>query len=158
VERVRDVLIALGIDQPNIRMFPEGTATAEQAAAAVGTSVGRIVKSLVFMAGETPILVLVSGSNRVDTERVGFLVGARIKRANADQVRHATGFAIGGVPPLGHSTRLRTLIDRDLLAYDEVWAAAGTPTAVFAIDPPTLVRITSAEVADIAAPTTAGRQ
>jgi prolyl-tRNA editing enzyme YbaK/EbsC (Cys-tRNA(Pro) deacylase) len=149
VERVRASLIALGVEAPEIREFAASTATAVDAAAAIGTSVGRIVKSLVFMAGEMPILVLASGPNRVDTERLGVLLGTRVRRADADQVRQATGFAIGGVPPVGHTTRLATYVDRDLLQYDEVWAAAGTPTSVFPIDPPTLVRITAGQVAEI---------
>jgi prolyl-tRNA editing enzyme YbaK/EbsC (Cys-tRNA(Pro) deacylase) len=148
VDRFRDALAALGIPEPRITEFDASTATAEQAAEAIGTTVGRIVKSLVFMAGDAPIMVLVSGANRVDTARLGAHLGAPIKRANADQVRAATGFAIGGVPPIGHS--LHTIIDRDLLSYDEVWAAAGTPTSVFPIDPDTLVRITGAKVVDVA--------
>jgi prolyl-tRNA editing enzyme YbaK/EbsC (Cys-tRNA(Pro) deacylase) len=149
VERVRDSLIALGIANPAIREFDESTATAEHAAAAIGTSVERIVKSLVFMAGDAPILALVSGSNRVDTERLSELRGSPIKRANADQVHQFTGFVIGGVPPIGHATPLDTYIDQDLLLYDTVWASAGTPTSVFPIDPPTLVRITDGQVAEI---------
>jgi prolyl-tRNA editing enzyme YbaK/EbsC (Cys-tRNA(Pro) deacylase) len=149
VDRVRAALAALGFADPVIRDFDHSTATAEQAAAAIGTSIERIVKSLVFLANDQPILALVSGSNRVDTTRLGVLHGAPIKRANADQVRDLTGFVIGGVPPVGHPTHLDTYVDRDLLAYDEVWASAGTPTSVFAIDPPTLIRITSGQVADI---------
>jgi len=149
MDRVRQALQALGIPNPAIREFDESTATAEHAAAAIGTSIERIVKSLLFLAGEQPILALVSGPNRVDTRRLGDLLGTPIKRANADQVRQVTGFPIGGVPPVGHTNRLDTYIDHHLLDYDEVWASAGTPTSVFPIDPPTLVRITDGHVAQI---------
>ena len=115
----------------------------------VGTSSQRIVKSLVFMAGETPIVVLASGPNRVDTAKLGSIFGAVVRRAQADQVRAATGFAIGGVPPVGHARPLRTYIDADLLQYDQVWAAAGTPNAVFPIAPDALVRITRGQVVDL---------
>jgi prolyl-tRNA editing enzyme YbaK/EbsC (Cys-tRNA(Pro) deacylase) len=147
---VRASLIALGVDDPPIRTFAAGTATAVDAAAAIGTTVERIVKSLVFMADQQqPILVLASGPNRVDTVRLGAMLSASIKRADADQVREATSFAIGGVPPVGHPAALPTYVDRDLLQFDQVWAAAGTPNAVFSIDPHTLVRITDGLVADI---------
>jgi len=149
MDRVRQALQAHGIPNPAIREFDESTATAEHAAAAIGTSIERIVKSLLFLAGEQPILALVSGQNRVDTKRLGDLLGTPIKRANADQVRQVTGFPIGGVPPVGHTNRLDTYIDHHLLDYDEVWASAGTPTSVFPIDPPTLVRITDGHVAQI---------
>ncbi len=133
-----------------MREFDQRTATAADAATAIGTSVGRIVKSLVFMAGEQPILVLASGPNRVDVDKVGRIVGRRITRANADQVREVTGFAIGGVPPVGHPRALATYVDQDLLQYDKVWAAAGTPNAVFCIEPRDLVRITGGVVDDVA--------
>ncbi len=149
MERVTAALAELGFGRPRIRQFPNSTATAAEAAAAIGTSVDRIVKSLVFMAGDRPILVLVSGSNRVDTNRLAALVGAPIKRASADQVRAATGFPIGGVPPVGHASTLTTYIDADLLRYDEVWASAGSPHSVFPIDPPTLIGITKGHLVDI---------
>jgi prolyl-tRNA editing enzyme YbaK/EbsC (Cys-tRNA(Pro) deacylase) len=149
VERVAAALAELGIAEPRIRQFPESTATAVDAATAIGTTVERIVKSLLFMAGDKPILVLASGANRVDTTRLADLVGAPIKRANADQVRQATGFPIGGVPPIGHASPLTTYVDADLLQYDEVWASAGTPHTVFPIDPATLIGITRARVADV---------
>ncbi|MBV9581345.1 MAG: YbaK/EbsC family protein [Chloroflexi bacterium] len=150
LDRMRAALASEGLADARIVTFPEGTHTAIAAAAALGTQVDRIVKSLVFMAGERAILVLASGPNRVDVARVGRLVGEPITRANADQVRQATGYAIGGVPPFGHTQHLRTVLDRDLLAFDEVWAAAGRPDSVFPIDPRDLVRITSAEVAEVA--------
>jgi len=146
---VRASLAAQGLDHLAVREFAASTATAGDAAAAIGTTVGRIVKSLVFMAGEQPVLVLVSGPNRVDVAKVSRLVGKPITRPNADLVKTLTGFSIGGVPPLGHAHRLATPIDRDLLQYDKVWAAAGTPNAVFAIAPPDLVRITAGRVDDV---------
>ena len=149
-ERVRASLAANGLGGAAIREFDASTATSADAAAAIGTSVERIVKSLVFMAGEAPVLVLASGSNRVDTRKLAALAGQPVRRANADQVREATGFAIGGVPPLGHAQALRTFVDRDLLQYDEVWAAAGTPNSVFAIAPEHLVRVAGGTVADVA--------
>jgi prolyl-tRNA editing enzyme YbaK/EbsC (Cys-tRNA(Pro) deacylase) len=115
------------------REFPAGTRTAQDAAAAIGCAVGQIVKSLVFVRGEEPVLVLCSGANTVDAQRLG------LAKADADSVRRATGFAIGGVPPYGHPAPLETLIDEDLLAYDEIWAAAGTPSSVFSLTPAQLV-------------------
>jgi prolyl-tRNA editing enzyme YbaK/EbsC (Cys-tRNA(Pro) deacylase) len=150
IERVRAALAADGLAEVEVREFTASTATAVDAAAAIGTTVERIVKSLVFVAGDAPLLVLASGPNRVDTARVGELVGAEIRRATAAQVREWTGYAIGGVPPLGHPTPLRTLVDADLLQYSELWAAAGTPNTVFAITPAALLRVTRGEVAEIA--------
>jgi len=148
VRRVADALAAAGI-KAEILELAESTRTAEEAAAAIGTSVPRIVKSLVFMADENPLLALVSGSNRLDTARLGATLGKAIGRADAAGVREATGFAIGGVPPIGHSSPLDVVIDRDLLAYDVVWAAAGTPHAVFSIAPADLVRVTVGQVVDL---------
>jgi prolyl-tRNA editing enzyme YbaK/EbsC (Cys-tRNA(Pro) deacylase) len=146
--RVARALEELGL-QVDIVQFPDSTRTAQQAASAVGTTVGQIVKSLVFVADGEPILLLVSGSNRVDPDKVSRVLGKQIERADAETVRLATGFAIGGVPPVGHRRRLLTLIDRDLLDYERVWAAAGTPNAVFAIDPRDLVRATGGQVVDL---------
>jgi prolyl-tRNA editing enzyme YbaK/EbsC (Cys-tRNA(Pro) deacylase) len=132
-----------------VRRFPEGTKTAPDAARAVGCEVGQIVKSLVFMADDRPILALTSGANRADVGKLAALVGAsEVRRATADEARVATGFAIGGTPPFGHSRPLDVLVDRDLLGYDEVWAAAGTPDAVFRIAPQDLVRASGAAAAD----------
>ena len=150
IDRVKAALGALGIHDAAIVLFPEGTATAVDAAAAIGTSVGSIVKSMIFLAGEQPVLVLTSGPNRVDVGKVAQLVGRDVTRASANQVRQHTGFAIGGVPPVGHTTQLEAYVDRDLLQYDQVWAAAGTPNTVFPIDPHVLARITNARVADVA--------
>jgi Cys-tRNA(Pro) deacylase len=149
VQRVADTLAQLGI-QVEITEFAESTRTAEEAAAAVNSTVGQIVKSLVFLAGGQPILALVSGANRVDTGKLAAVAGGPITRANADNVREATGFSIGGIPPVGHATPLPTYIDRDLLQYERVWAAAGTPNAVFPIAPDDLQRITGATVAELA--------
>jgi prolyl-tRNA editing enzyme YbaK/EbsC (Cys-tRNA(Pro) deacylase) len=148
VRRVVDALVAAGIDA-EITELSASTRTAEEAAAAIGTSVPTIVKSLVFLADDAPILALVSGTNRLDTDRLGAALGRSIARADAATVRAATGFAIGGVPPLGHSTPLDVMIDRDLLQYDVVWAAAGTPHAVFPIDPEALVVATNGRVVDL---------
>jgi prolyl-tRNA editing enzyme YbaK/EbsC (Cys-tRNA(Pro) deacylase) len=148
VQRVADALAARGIDA-RVRELDERTATAAEAAAAIGTTLGCIVKSLVFSANGEPVVVLASGPNRVDTRKVGDLVGGPVKRADADLVREATGFAIGGVPPLGHRRPLPVYVDRDLLGFDEVWAAAGTPNAVFPISPGELVRVTNGRVADV---------
>jgi prolyl-tRNA editing enzyme YbaK/EbsC (Cys-tRNA(Pro) deacylase) len=118
---------------PGAREFPEGTRTAQDAAAAIGCSVGQIVKSLVFVRDAEPVLVLCSGANTVDAQRLG------LAKADADLVRRATGFAIGGVPPYGHPAPLETLVDEDLMAYDEIWAAAGTPRSVFPLTPAELL-------------------
>lgn len=147
--RVVEALRAVGVST-EVKEFAESTHTAEEAAAAIGTTVGQIVKSLVFLAVEIPILVLVSGTNRVDTGKLAAAAGGKVRRADAESVRTATGYAIGGVPPLGHATPLRTFLDRDLLEYPTVWAAAGTPNAVFEITPDELLRITNAEVIELA--------
>jgi len=148
VQRVADALKAAGLDA-QIRETPASTRTAEEAAAAIGTTVPRIVKSLVFLADRVPILALVSGSNRLDTDRLGQALGMAIARADAATVRAATEFAIGGVAPLGLATVLEVLIDRDLLQFDVVWAAAGTPNAVFPITPAQLVAATGGIVIDL---------
>ena len=148
VQRVADALRAAGIEA-EIAELSTSTRTAEEAAAAIGTSVPKIVKSLVFLADDAPILALVSGSNRLDTDRLGAALGRTISRADAATVRAATGFAIGGVAPLGHATVLDVLIDRDLLQYDVVWAAAGTPHAVFPIRPDALVTATGGQIVDL---------
>ncbi len=133
---------------PGILSFPDGTRTAAQAAAAVGCELGQIVKSLVFLCDGEAVLALTSGSNRVDTVQLGTVLGGTITRADADGVRDATGYAIGGTPPFGHARPLRAVVDRALLAYDTVWAAAGTPDTVFELTPDELVRASGAEVAD----------
>jgi prolyl-tRNA editing enzyme YbaK/EbsC (Cys-tRNA(Pro) deacylase) len=148
VRRVADALLAAGIE-PDIVELADSTRTAQEAAAAIGTSVPCIVKSLVFLADDEPVLALVSGSNRADTSLLASELGKAIGRADANRVRQATGFAIGGIPPLGHTTPLDVVIDRDLLQYDVVWAAAGTPHAVFSISPAELVRVTGGRIVDL---------
>ena len=133
-----------------VREFPEGTRTAEDAARAIGVTVGQIVKSLVFLADEAPIVCLVSGSNRVDTKRLAEAIGAEhIARAPAEVVREATGYAVGGVPPFGHARPLPVYCDRDLLTFDVVWAAAGTQMNVFSVEPKALVTASGAAVVDL---------
>ena len=135
----------------DVHRHPAGTRTAADAAAAIGCDVAQIVKSLVFNADGTPILVLTSGANRVDTAAVAELHGAAVvSKADAALVRDATGYAIGGTPPFGHPAPLPTYIDRDLLDHDVVWAAAGTPDSVFPLAPADLVALTDATVASVA--------
>ena len=131
---------------PGVREFPEGVRTAADAARAVGCEVGAICKSLVFVreADGAPLLVIASGANRVDEAAL------RVRKADAAFVREVTGAAIGGVPPFGHPAPLETLVDEDLLAYAEVWAAAGTPTHVFPIAPAQLVERTGGRVTRVA--------
>ena len=122
------------------RSFPEGTKTAADAAAAIGVSVGQIVKSLIFGVDGEIVLAYVSGSNQLDEQKLAAAAGGtRCERVDADMVRSTTGYPIGGVPPFGHTTHLRVFIDPDLLQYDEVWAAAGTWHDVFGIEPHKLV-------------------
>lgn len=148
--RVQAALDALGLACQVVEL-PASTRTAQEAADAIGTTVGQIVKSLVFQgsASGSPLLVLASGSNRADETLLAALAGEPLKKADADFVRQQTGFAIGGVPPLGHLNPIRTFIDQDLLQYSEVWAAAGTPHAVFRLDPRDLGRMTAGSIAPI---------
>jgi prolyl-tRNA editing enzyme YbaK/EbsC (Cys-tRNA(Pro) deacylase) len=135
IDRFIEAARVLGLE-PKVRRFPEGTRTAEDAAQAIGCSVGQIVKSLVFVADGKPVLALTSGRNRVDERRLASVLGAgEVRRANADEAREATGFAVGGTPPFGHTSQLRAVMDEDLLEYEEVWAAVGTPDGVFPIAP-----------------------
>jgi prolyl-tRNA editing enzyme YbaK/EbsC (Cys-tRNA(Pro) deacylase) len=132
--------------------FPDGTRTADDAARAVGVEVGQIVKSLLFSVNGETVLALMSGVNRLDEHALARAVDredAEVAKLDANAVRAATGYAIGGVPPFGHPTELTTFVDRDLLRYDTVWAAAGTPRHVFSTTADALVRITSATVADL---------
>ena len=132
-----------------VKRFPEGTRTATDAAHAVGCEVGQIVKSLVFFAGGRPVVALVSGANRLDEARLATVAGAPVAKADAEAARTATGYAIGGVPPFGHVTQVPVFMDRDLLAYAVVWAAAGRPDSVFEIDPQRLRELSSATVIDL---------
>lgn len=131
--------------------LPGSTRTARDAANAIGCTVPQIAKSLVFRGGESDeaLLAVVSGSNQADTQKMAALFGEPLKKADADFVRAQTGFVIGGVPPTGHSQPLRTLIDDDLLAFDEVWAAAGTPRAVFCLPTAQLTEVTGGRIEDI---------
>lgn len=149
--RVSQAAVELGLDIQIVE-FEQTTRTAEDAAAAIGCLVGQIVKSLVFMVRSEPVMILVSGTNQLDDRKLAALykVGRkRIRRASADNVRAVTGYSIGGVPPFGHWEAMPLFVDRDLLNYEVVWAAAGTPNAVFAVAPAELVRVTGGEVVDI---------
>lgn len=147
-QKVQDALHAQGFANQVVEL-PDSTRTAAEAAAAAGCTVGQIAKSLIF-AGKTSgqaILVIASGSNRVDEKKLAALAGEKISRPDADFVRAQSGFAIGGVPPIGHAHPLRTFIDEDLLGYTEIWAAAGHPNAVFRLTPAELVQMTGGAVA-----------
>jgi len=152
-QRVQDALLDRGT-QLEVRELPASTRTAVEAAQAVGCQLGQIVKSLVFRGAHSgqALLVETSGANRVSEARLAGQVGEPVHIASAEFVRQHTGFAIGGVPPLAHPQPLRTYIDRDLMGYPEVWAAAGTPQALFALTPQQLVELTRGEVVDIKAP------
>ncbi len=150
VARVNDAARAAGLEIA-VERFPEGTRTALDAARAVGCDVAQIVKSLVFMAGERPVLALVSGANRVDLDKLASALGTdTARRADGDEARDATGFAIGGVPPFGHARPVTVLVDRDLMLHARLWAAAGMPDAVFPITPDDLVRASGGSIADLA--------
>lgn len=146
-QRVQAALQALGFNGEVLEL-QHSTRTAAEAAQAAGCEVGQIVKSLVFILepSQVPVLVLVSGSNRVHEKRLGRLLGGTLAKADADFVHEISGFAIGGVPPVGHKTPLKTYIDEDLLQYDQIWAAAGTPNAVFQLTPQELLRLSSGQV------------
>jgi prolyl-tRNA editing enzyme YbaK/EbsC (Cys-tRNA(Pro) deacylase) len=153
VVRVVEAARALGLGITT-RRFPEGTKTAQDAANAIGVSVGQIVKSLVFAVDGEIVMAYVSGANQLDEKKLAAAAGgAKCSRVDADAVRAATGYPIGGVPPFGHSTQLRVFVDPDLLQYDGVndfvWAAAGTWNDVFPIAPNELVRASSAVVTDL---------
>lgn len=150
-QKVQDALAAAGFANEVIEV-PDSTRTAAEAAAALGCEVAHIVKSLVFRTRTTgrPIMLLASGANRVDEKAAAALVGEPLDRADADFVREHTGYAIGGVPPIGHASRLHCLVDEALLAFPRIWAAAGHPHAVFALTPDELVRMTHGQIAAIA--------
>ena len=149
VERVRSALAAAG-HPDTIMEFPASTRTAADAAAAVGCTVAQIAKSIVFRAAARPVVVITSGANRVDAAKAAAVLGVKLARADADWVRDVTGFAIGGVAPVGHRTPPLLLLDEDLMALDPVWAAAGSPTHVFRTTAADLQRITGARVAPVA--------
>lgn len=147
-ERVQEALRARGA-RGQVIEFSASTRTSAEAAAAVGTTVAQIAKSLVFMAGGEPVLVVASGVNRVSTEKLARLMGTEISRPDGDTVKRLTGFPIGGVPPFAHDQPIATLIDQDLFGHAEIWGAAGTPNAVFPTTPQELQAITGGRVADI---------
>jgi prolyl-tRNA editing enzyme YbaK/EbsC (Cys-tRNA(Pro) deacylase) len=152
VERVRQALIEAGLDADQIRELPADTSTAVAAAQAVGAPLGSIVKSLVFLADGAPMLVLVSGDQRADVKRLRAQLGLskrRLRIAQPAEVLEHTGFEVGGVPPVGHETPLRTLVDRTLNRFETVWAAAGNAHAVFPIAYEQLVTLTGGEVMDL---------
>lgn len=147
VEKVQDTLTQFGLTTKIIQ-FSASTRTAQDAADAIGCDVAQIVKSLIFCTQEThkPILVLTSGINRVNEKVIEQQVGEKIKKADADFTRTVTGYAIGGVPPIAHAQKILTFIDKDLLQYQQVWAAAGTPHAVFCLNSADLVRLTGGTI------------
>ena len=149
-QKVQDALAARGVSCSVIEM-PATTRTSKLAAAVIGCTVAQIAKSVVFrtVAGRSPILVIASGTNRVNEKRIPEIVGETVEIADPDYVREVTGFVIGGVPPVGHATHIRTLLDADLLKLDVIWAAAGTPRAVFQLTPQDLQKMTDGSVAQI---------
>ena len=149
-QKVQDALRALGFDLTVIE-HAESTRTAQEAAERVGVTLGQIVKSLIFKgkSSDKPILVLTSGANRVDEKRIKEYAGEKIGRADADFVRAVTGYTIGGIPPIAHAQQMETYLDEDLLQYDVVWAAAGTPNAVFELTPDDLQKMTQGKVVGV---------
>ena len=147
IDRFLEAARVWGMD-PDVRRFPEGTKTARAAADAIGCEVGQIVKSLVFMADDRPVMAFTSGANRVNESKLATAVEANdVRRATPEEARAATGFAVGGTPPFGHPERLSCVVDPDLLGWDEIWAAAGTPDSVFRLTPSELLRVTGAVAA-----------
>lgn len=158
-ERVRQALAAAGLNPDLVRELPADTSTAEAAARAVGAPQGSIVKSLIFLADGEPLLVLVAGDQRADVKRLRALLGLskrRLRIARPDEVLELTGFEVGGVPPVGHASPIRTLVDRMLGRFDTVWAAAGNAHAVFPIVYEQLLTISQGQVLDLAEPEDAG--
>ncbi len=149
-QRIQNTLTSLGASS-TVQELAASTRTAAEAAAALGTTVAQIAKSLVFLANGRPVLVIASGANRVSLDKLSSLLGGPVTRADAEAVKQHTGLPIGGVAPVGHASPLRILLDQDLFLYPELWAAAGTPHAVFRTSPAELARITGGEVADVRA-------
>ncbi len=149
-QKIQDQLKSLGYDYAVIE-HTESTRTAQEAADRAGCELGQIVKSLIFKGKESgkPILVLTSGANRVDEKRISGYAGEHISRADADFVRAVTGFAIGGVPPVGHVQKMETYIDEDFLRYPTIWAAAGTPNAIFELKTEDLQKMTNGTVVQV---------
>jgi Cys-tRNA(Pro) deacylase len=152
-QKVADAAQVLGLDVEIVE-FEQTTRSAQDAADTIGCRVAQIVKSLLFVVDGQPVMALVSGTNRLDERKLAALRGVgrkKVKRADADTAKAVTGFSIGGVPPFGHQSRLPVYVDQDLTRFEVVWAAAGTPFAVFAITPDELVRASGGTVADLAA-------
>jgi prolyl-tRNA editing enzyme YbaK/EbsC (Cys-tRNA(Pro) deacylase) len=148
--KIQNLLFTLGYDY-NVIEYVESTRTAQEAADRAGCDLGQIVKSLIFR-GKTsgkPILVLTSGANRVDEKRISGYAEETISRADADFVRTVTGFAIGGVPPIGHTEKMETYLDEDFLSYQTIWAAAGTPNAIFELKTADLQKMTDGKIAQV---------
>jgi len=146
-EKVQDALNEFGLEL-NVVEFPKSTRTAQEAADTIGCTVGQIAKSLIFKgkASQKPILIIASGINRVNEKAIKQHIGEKLDKADADFVLSQTGFAIGGIPPVGHSYPITTLIDEDLMQYEEIWAAAGTPNAVFRLTPKDLAKIAKGDI------------
>lgn len=148
-QRIQDFLDKFGISS-EIKELSESTRTSAEAAKAIGCDVSQIAKSILFKTKTgKPILVIASGSNRINEKRIEEEIGERIEKAAADFVKDKTGFAIGGVPPFGHIEKIKEFIDKDLIKYDKIWAAAGTPHSVFSLTPEQLIKITKAMTIDI---------
>ncbi len=149
-DRVREALSDVGLEA-TVKELPESTRTASEAAHAIGCEVGQIAKSLLFQGKESDrgYLIIASGPNRVDERKLALLAGEEVRLADPDFVREQTGYSIGGVPPLGHAAEVTSYMDEDLIEYDQIWAAAGSPRAVFAVDPRKIVEVTGAQVAPI---------
>jgi prolyl-tRNA editing enzyme YbaK/EbsC (Cys-tRNA(Pro) deacylase) len=149
-QKIQDLIISLGYNYTVIE-HAESTRTAQEAADRAGCELGQIVKSLIFNGKESgkPILVLTSGANRVDEKRISEYAGEPIGRADADFVRAMTGFAIGGVPPVGHTQKMETYLDEDFLSYQTIWAAAGTPNAIFELKTEDLQKMTDAKIVQV---------
>lgn len=148
--KVQDALDQFDLNM-DVRELPQSTRTAKEAAKAIGCEVGQIAKSLIFKTAqsERPILVIASGINRINVEKISDKVGEQIKMADASFVRQQTGFVIGGVPPIGHKKKIKTYLDEDLLQYEKIWAAAGTPHAVFQLTGEMLIKITGGQVLNV---------
>lgn len=150
-QKVQDALSEFNIEL-NVVEFPSSTRTAQDAADSIGCTVNQIAKSLIFKGknSKKPILIIASGSNKVNEKLIKEYLGEKLEKADADFVLEETGFAIGGIPPVGHKNKIITLIDKDLFKYEEIWAAAGTPNAVFKLTPEALSKITNGEIVTVA--------
>ena len=148
VVRVQTALAALGLEQRVIEL-PVEARTSQQAADGLGVAVAQIAKSLVFTVDGVPVMVIASGENRVDERKLAKLAGGKVRRADAETVKQATGYTIGGVSPVGHETALRIWVDEDLLRHERIYAAAGVPECVFPLTPDELLKTTGGTVADV---------